>query len=303
MTDVNACNCDDVEQYLCTHVEPGKFTVLPERLREHLDRCEHCWEYFCDLIILTGQLSRCDQLIVDAGDRAEAAVAMQVPSSRDPVRTFANATDERNSPMLEIFDRTVPQLPAILHPAAIRSETITVSCHRPERWRMRRRALLAASVCTVTAVLCFAFWPPTKPAQLPRHAILAEQAGKAFDAGEYDKVVSLAQECIDGFEPAAMRLQEKLQAIGRDLPTGVVSPKVRDELLSYGPLNDVAACYYYLGQAQRKLGQADEARTAYTKAAALTYARVWDPRNPTNQFFWTPAEDAAYWLKELSEKE
>jgi tetratricopeptide (TPR) repeat protein len=153
--------------------------------------------------------------------------------------------------------------------------------------------------CIAAAVLIMKGLP-SQPPDLPRHAILAEQAGKAFDAGNYEEVIRLSQECLDGFEPAAVRMQKELEGVGGDLPKGIVNSSVRKKLLSHGPLNDAAACSFYMGQAYRKLRRFDEAQAAYKKAAMFTYARVWDPA-AANPFFWSPADDAAYWLQKLSD--
>jgi hypothetical protein len=198
-----------------------------------------------------------------------------------------------------------PELQAMLRsndPGIVDADFASAAPRKFNRLSMLRKSRLAAAACvSVVAVLCVWLWPPSLPAELPRHAILAERAGKALDDGQYNEVIALSQECIDGFAAPAMRLQEKLEQSGVKLPTGVVDSKVREKLLLHGPLNDVAACYFYLGQAQRKLGRIDEARSAYAKAATLTCARVWDPRSE-NPFFWEPAQDAAWWLNELSKK-
>jgi tetratricopeptide (TPR) repeat protein len=201
-----------------------------------------------------------------------------------------------------LFDRPASNLPMIIQPSKTEfGRPCDLPEERPSKKAIFPPAMLAASllVLALAAASAFVFLPSIfQLAELPRHAVLAAQAGEALDAGRNEEVIDLAQECIDSFEPAARRLQEDLERTQPDLPTGSVSRAVRDEILNHGPLNDVAACYFYLGQAHRKLGQLDEARQAYESAAEFTFARVWEPKQ---EIFWPPAADAAYWLDKLSE--
>ncbi len=310
MTDVPANNCNEVKQFLCHHVEPGQFTVLPDQMRRHMHHCAACSEFFSDLIILNGLLSRCAKSRANAADFAPKHMGSEVaptPSTDNPMRPTAILADERNEPMFEIYGQSAPHLPAILQPAAVHTVTTAVfrngipepvpHSEKPSLLWRAMKVTVAVAVCVAVAALCVQLPKPTKPVELPRHATLATEAGKAFDAEDYGKVITLAQQCFDNVEPVAVKLQKELESSGREIPNGMVSEKDRDELLSHGPLNDVAACYFYLGQAQRKLGHKEEAREAYTKAATFTCARVWDP---TGEFFWAPADNTAHWLQVLS---
>jgi hypothetical protein len=156
-----------------------------------------------------------------------------------------------------------------------------------------------AALFLIVGLLSARFFWFDKPV-LPKHAMLAEQAGLALEERRFQEVIAPAKECIESFEPAATRLQEEIETSGRRFPIGRVDAATRDELLSYGPLNDVAACYLYLGHAHRNLGHDSDARMAYEKAAQFTHARVWDPR-PHQKLFWAPAPDAAFWVKKPPE--
>ena len=79
-------------------------------------------------------------------------------------------------------------------------------------------------------------------------------------------------------------------------PTGKVSPAEGEEIFARGPLNDVAGCYFLMGEALKALYRLDEAKEAYKGAQKFSAARVWDP----NGWFWEPALKASDRLYKLN---
>jgi hypothetical protein len=295
-----------VRKELCNRIVPGEFTILPENIQEHVDKCDECWDFLRDMVLLVGQLSRGHNIAAQEFDAALAGPASSQAPTEEVYSRVSLSPDARSSNMAaEVFNDGGPQLPTVIEGTSVERAGVHLLAipdaqgQIPPRTPLRPILIAATLGGAVVAIAAAVFiWGTTRPIELPRHAALAEAAGKAFDAGEYEMVVELTQDCIDGFEPAADRIQMEQEAKGRVLPSGSVSDEVRDELLALGPLNDVAVCYFYLGQAHRKLGHFEEARQAYQAATTYSHARVWDPRQ---KIFWPPANDAAYWLKKISE--
>ena len=131
---------------------------------------------------------------------------------------------------------------------------------------------------------------------LSPNAALTARAWEAFGKADYESAIRYADKCIEGFGPSADREQAKLETGPASLPpTGKVSDEERQAILARGVLNDVATCLYIRGRAAEALGQRQQARAAYQKAARYTYARTWDPKG----WFWSPAEAASDRLQEL----
>lgn len=295
----NHLTCSDVEQQLCDRVKPGEFTVLPEEVRQHLDACDACQEFFEDLILLAGQLSRYGKL-AEASEQAGTLPKHDATPSQKPDPVATLTVQESRRDMLDDHDTRVnSQLPTVrpnMFPVHGPAQVPMVTSSSAPR-RSRTKIIAFAVSALIAACVAIAYLHPFTPVAQGRHVALTEMAGKAFEAGKFPDAIARAKECVDDFEPAAMRLQEQLQTAGLDLPVGRVDASTRDRLLSNGPLNDVGACYFYLGQAHRKLGQMEEARKAYEIGAKFTNARVYDPRQ---DIFWAPADDCAYWAKKLN---
>jgi hypothetical protein len=112
--------------------------------------------------------------------------------------------------------------------------------------------------------------------------------------------ITNAEKCIAEFKEAAKDMQEKLEREQPRLPIGSATPETKEKIFANGPLNDVATCYFIVGEAHRLLISSDNARIklakqAYEEARHLSFARCWD----TNGWFWSPAEEASRRLRIL----
>ena len=102
--------------------------------------------------------------------------------------------------------------------------------------------------------------------------------------------MTIATECVDTFEAQAIRDQTAFTDSGSPSPpVGAVSEAQKQAILSRGALNDVATCYYIMGQAAERLGRTDEAIEAYRGAEQFPDARTYDPRG----WFWSPTQAAS----------
>ena len=125
--------------------------------------------------------------------------------------------------------------------------------------------------------------------QLPLNAQLTVAAWDAFNKGEFERAIEIADKCLDEFRLSAEREQAALEKAKVPLPpTGAVPDNVKKAILARGVLNDVGTCLFIKGRSAESLGRRDVARLAYEGAKKLNYARCWDPKG----WFWSPAEAA-----------
>lgn len=132
------------------------------------------------------------------------------------------------------------------------------------------------------------------------HEKLTTAAWNCFKATDYTCAITNAQACIEDWREAAKDLQTKLEKAGKEVPTGKVSNEVKEAIFANGPLNDVATCYFIIGEANRPFVRTNveklkAAKAAYEEARKLTFGRCWDP----NGWFWSPAETASQRLRAL----
>jgi hypothetical protein len=126
---------------------------------------------------------------------------------------------------------------------------------------------------------------------LPKNVQMTNEAWDAFNKKNYERAIAKANECISEFLGQANRKEKSLEQQNSDPPaTGKVSDKVKEKIFAFGPLNDVATCYFIIGRSYEFLGKVKEAREAYTAAKRYEYARTWDPQG---QLFWSPSEAAS----------
>ena len=138
--------------------------------------------------------------------------------------------------------------------------------------------------------------PPTASA-IPEHTQLTVAAWDALDRNDYIAAASTAQVCIDKFEGVATQEHDTLIANSSPPPPlGPITDEEKRLIDSRGTLNDVATCYFILGQALEQLNRIEEAKAAYSGAQKFPYARTWDP---TNHGVWSPAEAASDRLNKL----
>ena len=117
---------------------------------------------------------------------------------------------------------------------------------------------------------------------------LTAAAWDAFNAGNYQEAITLADKCIGKFKELADKLEEKLERDHVSVPLGAVSDEQKARIHANGILNDVATCYFLKGSSADSLGNKDEAVQAYRACERYPHARCWDPQG----WFWSPAEGA-----------
>jgi len=137
--------------------------------------------------------------------------------------------------------------------------------------------------------------PTPAPAALPQSVELTSKAWDALGKNSHAEAIKIADECLTAFAASAKALQEQLVKDKATTPVGEVTPEEKKTLESHWPLNDVAACYIIKGLSLLELKKKDEARDAFTAAAKLSHARVWDPQG----WFWSPADKANEELEKL----
>ncbi len=125
----------------------------------------------------------------------------------------------------------------------------------------------------------------------PLNVKLTNAAWTALDNKQYDKAIQIAEDCIDEFEPTALRMQKELERNNTPSPSvGKVSRDEREKIFNRGLLNDVATCWFIKGRSLEKLGKTQEAIRAYCKTVSYTYARTYDP---SWDGFWSPSQAAS----------
>jgi tetratricopeptide (TPR) repeat protein len=108
---------------------------------------------------------------------------------------------------------------------------------------------------------------------------LTTKAWEAHNAGDYAAVEAYAGKCIDMFDMQAVEQSQSLTDF---------APK--DKAFNYWALNDVATCYFILGQARLAQGRIKEAKDAFTTVIdRFPYAQCWDPKG----WFWKVAQGAS----------
>lgn len=126
---------------------------------------------------------------------------------------------------------------------------------------------------------------------------LTKEAWEAYNKGKYQQAIKKAEECIDEFQPAAMRQQNELKEKSTPAPPdGQVPPDKKKEIMNRGLLNDVATCWWIIGRSNEKLGKKEKAIQAFCNAAKFTYARTYDP---SWDGFWSPSQSAMDRVKSL----
>jgi hypothetical protein len=147
---------------------------------------------------------------------------------------------------------------------------------------------------------CLAIFVATASAQ-SKNARLTATAFLAFEDSNFQVAISNAQECIDQYDVQATAFQDNFARTNAVMPpVGTVNTNLAQTINANGVLNDVASCYFIVGECNRKLALQDktkiaDAKEAYEKARYFTYGRCWD----TNGFFWSQADAANARLKKL----
>jgi hypothetical protein len=99
------------------------------------------------------------------------------------------------------------------------------------------------------------------------------------------EAMKIAQKSIDTYGKLAIQQEE---ALASTLPVGKVTGDQKKAIFANGALNEVGTCYLIKGEALKKQGHVNDARSAFQAAQRFPDARTWDPQG----FFWSPAEAA-----------
>ncbi len=116
---------------------------------------------------------------------------------------------------------------------------------------------------------------------------MTTEAWRALNARNWDHAVDQAEATIQEWSTAALYLQKmKARDIGR-LVEYSGDPNEKKAIFKYWALNDVAAAYFILGQAQDHSGNYAKASRAFQQVVNhYSLAQIWDPKG----WFWSPVE-------------
>jgi tetratricopeptide (TPR) repeat protein len=116
---------------------------------------------------------------------------------------------------------------------------------------------------------------------------MTTEAWNALSAGNWDHAIDQSEAAIQEWAPAAMHLQDqKMRDLGR-LVDYSGDPGERKTIFKYWALNDVAAAYFILGQAQDHKGDYAKASRAFRQVVNhYSLAQIWDPKG----WFWSPVD-------------
>ena len=132
--------------------------------------------------------------------------------------------------------------------------------------------------------------------KLPVNAQLAADAWRAYNRGDFTGAVGVAERCTSTFRKQADDMESKLHTLGEEpLP---VTPAEKSSVLARGPLNDVATCYFILGQAAVRLQQRERATQGFEAAAQYSHAFSYNQDGS----FWSPAQAAIEELARLRQR-
>ena len=145
---------------------------------------------------------------------------------------------------------------------------------------------------------------------------LTSMAWAALTNRQFSEAISISKECVRKYERVARRIENNLANPTNNTPIpdpteidyqirGRITPQAT-AILKRGPLNDVATCYFIIGEANRLIyksnGDTNAVNSAivnYNKATTFLHSLTLDARNPSNAFFWSPAAAADSWLIRL----
>lgn len=133
--------------------------------------------------------------------------------------------------------------------------------------------------------------------EIPINQRATAAAWVALRAGDNQKAIEKANECIVRFQKPADTVQSILEQQKTVLPTGNVSNEERARIDRFQILHDVATCLLIRAWAEESLGLQKQATSDYAEVRKYTYARTSEkPGEP----LWSTAEVAVQNLQRLS---
>lgn len=189
--------------------------------------------------------------------------------------------------------------------------------------KLRRIGLGIHMSCVVSTLVVLWLNAVTLLAQPTVNETLTKQAFDLYNTNKLVEAIAKAEECIQSFSKDAAAAQKELDADlkrqNKTLPE-TIKPKTieeRDEVMSRGPLNDVATCWFIEAESYRKQSGVKKvgkdyrvdnrqaltnACEAYSEVLKFSLGRCWQPNTNTPVvfgFFWSPAAKAQQWLDDL----
>ena len=148
------------------------------------------------------------------------------------------------------------------------------------------------------------FW---KPAEAAKEKLAMIETGSNIDFGDYSSAYLTTQAwkalANDDFKTVSIYTNKVIELYGKkaaEMQNSLTEYpwESNDKVFSYWALNDVGTSLFIQGEAAKKDGNLEEAKTAYkTVVDNYFYAQCWDPKG----WFWKPAEAAQQELEGLGE--
>lgn len=134
---------------------------------------------------------------------------------------------------------------------------------------------------------------------IPINRTTTTEAWTAFKAGDYQKAIVSARECISRYQPSADGIQRSLEEKKAVLPVGDVSAGEKERIEQYQILHDVARCLLIAAWSEEKLGRKADAAEYYREVQPYTFARIFDENVNA---CWSAADRASRELKYINSK-
>jgi len=135
------------------------------------------------------------------------------------------------------------------------------------------KILLNPKIIILLLLLCSNLFADIGPYDFgdKKSVTLTKKAWDSLNNKNYKATIAYAKKCISLYETHAKSQQNRLQ----EIPSG-------DESIQYWALNDVATCYYLMGEAYFNQKKYTQAKSAYKKAIRkFPFAQYYDPRGFT----------------------
>lgn len=133
-------------------------------------------------------------------------------------------------------------------------------------------------------------------AQVNAQQACLKNAWKAYNADNYESVISYCDQCIEDFGKEAERMQNELESLGRkdaDFPTVNVSDAMKDVIFKNWAINDVSTACFLKGKSAERIYNKNKTKNesfkkvateAYNQACKYPFGRCWDSAG----WFWSP---------------
>jgi hypothetical protein len=132
--------------------------------------------------------------------------------------------------------------------------------------------------------------------KVPFNVQLVAEAWRAYNRADFAGAVTVAERCTSTFQKQADDIERKLRtADGESAPQ---TDAEKSSVLARGPLNDVATCFFIIGQSAVHLKQPERAIQAFEAATKYSHAFSYNQDGS----FWSPARASAQELELLRQR-